>query len=211
MPLPHSLGAAARPRPVRTVEIFARAKLPSTFGDFEVVSFTDERGATLDDVAIVRGDVAGRESVPTRVHSECLTGDVFGSKRCDCREQLELALERFATEEAAVIIYMRQEGRGIGIAHKVRAYALQEEGLDTVEANLHLGFDSDLRDYGAAAAMLRALGVVSVGLHTNNLEKIAGLQKYGVPVTERISIQSVPGEHNERYLATKREKCGHLL
>ncbi|MCA9656770.1 MAG: GTP cyclohydrolase II [Myxococcales bacterium] len=210
MPLPHSLGAA-RPRPVRSVDVFARAKLPSRHGEFTIVSFTDERGRTLDDVAIVRGDVAGVDAVPTRVHSECLTGDVFGSKRCDCRDQLELALERFADADVAIILYMRQEGRGIGIAHKVRAYALQEQGLDTVEANLHLGFDSDLRDYGTAAAMLRALGVGSVALHTNNLEKIAGLQQHGVPVAERVAIQSDPGEHNERYLATKREKCGHLL
>ncbi len=210
MPLPHSLGAA-RPRPLRRAEIFARAKLPSRYGDFEIVSFTREDGSTLDDVAIVRGDLAGGEGVPTRVHSECLTGDVFGSKRCDCREQLELALQRFASVEVAVIIYMRQEGRGIGIAHKVRAYALQEQGLDTVEANLHLGFDSDLRDYASAAAMLRALGVVSVALHTNNLKKVDGLREHGMPVVERISIQSDPSEHNERYLATKREKCGHLL
>ncbi len=210
MPLPHSLGAA-RPSPQSRVSIFARAKLPSRYGDFEIVSFTREDGSTLDDVAIVRGDVSGREGVPTRVHSECLTGDVFGSMRCDCREQLELALQRFASAPVAVIIYMRQEGRGIGIAHKVRAYALQEQGLDTVEANLHLGFDSDLRDYASAAAMLRALGIVSVALHTNNLEKIDGLREHGMPVVERISIQSDPGEHNERYLATKREKCGHLL
>ena len=212
MPLPHSLGVGAvRPSSLRRVDIFARAKLPSRYGDFEIVSFTREDGGTLDDVAIVRGDVAGGEGTPTRVHSECLTGDVFGSKRCDCREQLELALQRFASAKVAVIIYMRQEGRGIGIAHKVRAYALQEQGLDTVEANLHVGFDSDLRDYASAAAMLRALGVVSVALHTNNLKKIDGLREHGMPVVERISIQSDPSEHNERYLATKREKCGHLL
>lgn len=210
MPVPHSLGAV-RPRAVRSLQVFARAQLPSRTGEFAIVAFVDERGRRLDDVAIVRGDLDGRVEVPCRLHSECLTGDVFGSLRCDCRDQLELALERFAQEDAAVILYMRQEGRGIGIANKVRAYELQEQGLDTVEANLHLGFDSDLRDYGAAAAMLRALGVRSVDLHTNNQEKIAGLQQHGVPVIHRIAIQSVPGEHNARYLATKREKCGHLL
>ncbi|MEZ4454729.1 MAG: GTP cyclohydrolase II [Nannocystaceae bacterium] len=210
MPVPHSLGAV-RPRPVRSLQLFGRAHLPSRMGEFSIVAFVDERGRRLDDVAIVRGDVDGRAEVPCRLHSECLTGDVFGSLRCDCRDQLELALDRFAHEDAAVILYMRQEGRGIGIANKVRAYELQEQGLDTVEANLHLGFDSDLRDYGAAAAMLRALGVRSVDLHTNNQEKIAGLQQHGVPVVHRVAIQSVPGEHNARYLATKREKCGHLL
>jgi GTP cyclohydrolase II len=210
VPVPHSLGAV-RPRPVRTVDVFARAGLPSRFGDFAIVAFVDERGRRLDDVAIVRGDVDGRAEVPCRIHSECLTGDVFGSLRCDCRDQLELALQRFAKDDVAVILYMRQEGRGIGIANKVRAYELQEQGLDTVEANLHLGFDSDLRDYGAAAAMLRALGVRSVDLHTNNQEKIAGLQLHGMPVVHRVSIQSAPGEHNARYLATKRDKCGHLL
>lgn len=210
MPVPHSLGAV-RPRPVRTLQVFARAQLPSRAGDFSIVAFVDERGRRLDDVAIVRGDVDGREEVPCRLHSECLTGDVFGSLRCDCRDQLELALTRFAGEDAAVILYMRQEGRGIGIANKVRAYELQEQGLDTVEANLHLGFDSDLRDYSTAAAMLRALGVRSVDLHTNNQEKIAGLQQHGVAVVRRVAIQSAPGEHNARYLATKRDKCGHLL
>ncbi|MCB9703505.1 MAG: GTP cyclohydrolase II [Myxococcales bacterium] len=210
MPIPHSLGAV-RPRSVRSVSIFARAALPSRHGEFSIVSFTDERGRTLDDVAIVRGEVRGLEGVATRIHSECLTGDVFGSQRCDCRDQLELALERFAASDVGVILYMRQEGRGIGIANKVRAYELQEQGLDTVEANLHLGFDNDLRDYSGAAAMLRALGVVSVDLHTNNLEKIEGLQRFGVPVIQRVAIQSAPGEHNQRYLETKRDKCGHLL
>ncbi|MCA9637061.1 MAG: GTP cyclohydrolase II, partial [Myxococcales bacterium] len=189
----------------------ARAALPSRHGEFSIVSFTDERGRTLDDVAIVRGEVRGLEGVATRIHSECLTGDVFGSQRCDCRDQLELALERFAASDVGVILYMRQEGRGIGIANMVRAYELQEQGLDTVEANLHLGFDNDLRDYSGAAAMLRALGVVSVDLHTNNLEKIEGLQRFGVPVIQRVAIQSAPGEHNQRYLETKRDKCGHLL
>jgi len=191
--------------------VFARAQLPSRHGDFEVVSFIDEAGRTLDDVAIVRGALLGAVEVPTRVHSECLTGDVFGSFRCDCRDQLELALSRIAGAETGVILYLRQEGRGIGIAQKVRAYELQEKGLDTVEANLHLGFDDDLRDYSVAAAMLHALGVTSIALHTNNLRKIEGLRAGGVEVARREAIIAATRQENAGYLATKRDKSGHLL
>ena len=210
MPVPHSLSFRA-PRVLRTVKVFARARLPSRFGEFEVVSFIDEAGRTLDDVAIVRGALVGAAEVPTRVHSECLTGDVFGSFRCDCRDQLELALARIAAAETGVILYLRQEGRGIGIAQKVRAYELQEKGLDTVEANLHLGFDDDLRDYSVAAAMLHALGVVSIALHTNNLRKIEGLRAGGVEVSRREAIIAATRQENAGYLATKRDKSGHLL
>jgi GTP cyclohydrolase II len=210
MPIPHSLTGRA-PRVLRAVQVFARARLPSRHGEFEIVSFIDEAGRTLDDVAIVRGDVAGREDVPTRVHSECLTGDVFGSFRCDCRDQLELALSRFARQGAGIILYLRQEGRGIGIAQKVRAYQLQQNGLDTVEANLHMGFDDDLRDYSAAAAMLHALGVASIELHTNNTRKIEGLRAGGVVVHRREPIIAPAREENRGYLATKRDKSGHLL
>lgn len=210
MPVPHSLSFRA-PRVLRTVKVFARAQLPSRHGEFEVVSFIDEAGRTLDDVAIVRGALLGAVEVPTRVHSECLTGDVFGSFRCDCRDQLELALHRIAGAEAGVILYLRQEGRGIGIAQKVRAYQLQERGLDTVEANLHLGFDDDLRDYSVAAAMLHALGVTSIALHTNNLRKIEGLRAGGVEVARREAIIAASREENAGYLATKRDKSGHLL
>lgn len=210
MPVPHSL-FARRPRVVRDVRVFARAKLPSRHGDFEIVSFVDDTGRTLDDIAIVRGDVSGRAEVRTRIHSECLTGDVFGSLRCDCRDQLELALQRIAESEAGVILYLRQEGRGIGIAQKVRAYHLQEQGLDTVEANLHMGFDDDLRDYSVAAAMLRALGVASVVLHTNNLRKLAGLQHGGIEVARREPLIAAARDENRRYLDTKRDKSGHLL
>lgn len=210
MPVPHS--HFARPlRAVRTVNEFARARLPSRHGEFEIVSFIDDVGRTLDDIAIVRGDVHDREEVPTRVHSECLTGDVFGSFRCDCRDQLELALQRIQSGGLGVILYLRQEGRGIGIAQKVRAYHLQEQGLDTVEANLHMGFDDDLRDYSVAAAMLRALGVRSVILHTNNLSKLAGLQSGGVPVARREPLIAEARDQNRRYLETKRNKSGHLL
>jgi len=196
---------------LRAVNVFARARLPSRHGDFEVVSFIDEAGRTLDDVAIVRGALQGATEVPTRVHSECLTGDVFGSFRCDCRDQLELALVRIAEAPTGIILYLRQEGRGIGIAQKVRAYQLQEQGLDTVEANLHLGFDDDLRDYSVAAAMLHALGVASVALHTNNLRKIEGLRAGGVVVARREAIIAAERLENAGYLATKRDKSGHLL
>lgn len=210
MPVPHSLSFRA-PRVLRTVKVFARARLPSRHGEFEVVSFIDEAGRTLEDVAIVRGALVGAAEVPTRVHSECLTGDVFGSFRCDCRDQLELALARIAAAETGVILYLRQEGRGIGIAQKVRAYELQEKGLDTVEANLHLGFDDDLRDYSVAAAMLHALGVASIALHTNNLRKIEGLRAGGVEVLRREAIIAESRQENAGYLATKRDKSGHLL
>jgi GTP cyclohydrolase II len=149
--------------------------------------------------------------VPTRVHSECLTGDVFGSFRCDCRDQLELALERFSHLERGIILYLRQEGRGIGIAQKVRAYELQQNGLDTVEANLHMGYDDDLRDYSVAAAMLHALQVASIELHTNNTRKIEGLRAGGVEVHSRAPIIAPAREENRGYLATKRDKSGHLL
>ena len=193
------------------VRVYARAKLPTRHGVLEVVSFTDPAGNRLDDVAIVCGDIVGREAVPTRVHSECLTGDVFGSLRCDCRDQLELALERIAADGFGLIIYMRQEGRGIGIAEKVRAYELQDAGLDTLEANLHLGFDGDLRRYDRAAAMIRALDVESIVLFTNNPEKVEGLVKNGVEVERREPILSVPRDENLHYLATKKAKMGHEL
>ena len=210
MPIPHALSGRP-PKVLRTVRVFARAKLPSRHGDFEIVSFIDEAGRTLDDVAIVRGELIGADDVPTRVHSECLTGDVFGSFRCDCRDQLELALERFSVLERGIILYLRQEGRGIGIAQKVRAYELQQNGLDTVEANLHMGYDDDLRDYSVAAAMLHALGVASIELHTNNTRKIDGLRTGGVEVHNRAAIIAPAREQNRGYLATKRDKSGHLL
>lgn len=203
----------AKRHPVHTskLKIFAKAKLPTRFGDFEVISFCTPEGVTINDVAIICGNVAGQSNVPTRVHSECLTGDVFGSYRCDCREQLELALKRVAQNSLGIVLYMRQEGRGIGIAAKVRAYELQEKGFDTVEANLHLGFDSDLRDYSLAAAMLKCLGVRSIKLYTNNPDKLRGLQKNGIEVSQRVEIVTTPRAQNAQYLSTKRDKFGHLL
>lgn len=193
------------------VRVYARAKLPSRHGELEIVSFTDAEGRRLDDVAVVCGNVEGASEVPTRVHSECLTGDVFGSLRCDCRDQLELALDRIGADHFGVILYMRQEGRGIGIAEKVRAYELQDHGLDTLEANLHLGFDGDMRRYDIAAAMLHALEVESIVLHTNNPAKVEGLRTNGVEVVRRESIVSEPRDENVRYLRTKKAKMGHVL
>lgn len=196
--------------PCDALEIFARAELPTQFGNFCIVAFRDG-DKRLDDVALIRGDLAGKTCVPTRVHSECLTGDVFHSLRCDCRQQLEEAQRHFSQLPEAIILYMRQEGRGIGIANKVAAYHLQEEGLDTVDANVHLGFDDDLRSYDVAAAMLRALGVQSITLFTNNPRKIEGLKTCGIEVAEREPIIIEPNRYNTRYLKTKQERSGHLL
>jgi GTP cyclohydrolase II len=194
-----------------TVRVYARAKLPTRHGMLEVVSFTDVQGNRLDDVAVICGDISGASEVPTRVHSECLTGDVFGSLRCDCGDQLDLALERIIADGFGLIIYMRQEGRGIGIAEKVRAYELQDSGYDTLEANLHLGFDGDLRRYDVAAAMIHALEVESIVLHTNNPLKLDGLASNGVAVVSREAIVSAPRDENVQYLSTKKSKMGHEL
>ena len=195
---------------LKSIREYASAQLPTQFGDFRIVAFATD-AEKLDHVALVRGDVAGKEAVPTRLHSECLTGDVFHSLRCDCRQQLEAALRHFAQLPCAIILYMRQEGRGIGIANKVAAYRLQEEGLDTVDANLHLGFDDDIRSYDAAAMMLKTLNVASIELYTNNPNKIAGLEALGIRISSRQPIVISPNEYNSRYLHTKQEKCGHLL
>lgn len=163
------------------------------------------------DVALTMGDLVDDEPVLVRFHSECLTGEVFGSCRCDCGGQLEIAMAQIATERRGVILYMRQEGRGIGLANKVRAYALQDEGLDTVEANEALGFPADLRTWGAGAAMLRDLGVTQVRLLTNNPHKVQGLASHGIDIVERVPVVVPAVSENRRYLATKRQKLGHLI
>lgn len=191
------------------VEVYARAALPTAHGTFVVVVFRNN----LDDkehVALVRGRVRGRSHVPVRLHSECLTGDVFSSQRCDCREQLDMALSSLGRAENGVVLYMRQEGRGIGLGNKIRAYTLQEQGLDTFEANMHLGFDADLRDYRIAALMLEGLAVESIDLATNNPDKVRGLEKHGVQIGSRIPIIVGHNRHNQVYLRTKAES-GHLL
>ena len=192
------------------VEHFATAELPSQYGKFKIVAFTNNRDGK-DHVAIVNGDVNGQQAVLTRIHSECLTGDVFGSLKCDCGPQLDLALQQIAEEEVGIVLYMRQEGRGIGLANKVKAYSLQDGGLDTVEANRHLGFDDDLRNYDISAEMLKLLGVESIVLMTNNPSKVEGLTAAGVTIDERRPIKTTPNPYNFKYLDTKRKKSGHLL
>jgi GTP cyclohydrolase II len=189
----------------------ARASLPSKFGTFMIVSFVDAQGRRLDDVAIVKGEFDGDGPVAVRVHSECVTGDAFGSLRCDCGDQLALALRRVDAEGAGVVVYLRQEGRGIGIANKVKAYTLQDAGLDTVDANEHLGFDVDLREYGTAAGILRALGVEKVALFTNNPAKVSGLASAGIEVARREPIVAVERAENADYLDAKRRRMGHEI
>ncbi|MBL4688196.1 MAG: GTP cyclohydrolase II [Nannocystaceae bacterium] len=192
------------------VEI-SRAALPTKAGDFQIVAFATSSGEQLNDVAIIMGDLDPESVVPVRLHSECLTGDVFGSLRCDCGDQLQVAFERIAERGVGVVLYLRQEGRGIGIANKVRAYELQDGGLDTVEANLHLGFDDDARSYDTAAAMLHRLGIRRIELHTNNPRKVDGLVAAGIDVVRREPLMIAPRADNRHYLATKRVRSGHLL
>jgi GTP cyclohydrolase II len=187
----------------------AEAQLPSRFGDFRLVAFEGPSGEEL--IACIRGDVKGQEAVPVRLHSECFTGDVLGSFRCDCRDQLEAALTLVGRSERGLVLYLPQEGRGIGLFNKIKAYSLQDGGLDTVEANEALGFPDDLRRYDLAAEMLRCLGVVSVCIMTNNPAKVSGLKDYGIQVDGIIPIRMTPNEHNSEYLKTKRNKSGHLL
>ncbi len=189
---------------------FAESEIPTDHGIFRVLVY---RCATSEDeqVAVVRGDVAGLESVLCRVHSECFTGETLGSLRCDCRGQLDHAFEAIAREGAGVIVYLRQEGRGIGLGNKIRAYALQDHGDDTVDANLKLGFPADARRYDTAATILRDLGVGSVRLLTNNPEKVRALVAAGIPVAGRLPIRVEPTETNAAYLKTKRDRLGHLL
>ncbi len=192
------------------VALIASAEMPTRHGAFRVHVFRDGADGK-EHVAMVHGDVFGARDVPTRVHSECLTGDVLGSLRCDCQAQLELALQKAAAMPRGIVLYLRQEGRGIGLANKILAYRLQEQGLDTVDANLALGFRDDERDYKVAVSMLRTLGVRSVALLTNNPEKIRQLAAYGMDVSARLPHLIAPGEHNRRYLQTKATRAGHLI
>jgi 3,4-dihydroxy 2-butanone 4-phosphate synthase/GTP cyclohydrolase II len=194
----------------RLVKRVAEAELPTEFGDFKIIGYTnlvDER----DHVAIVKGDLEGQKNVLVRMHSECLTGDVFGSKRCDCGEQLHAAMRRIDEIGMGAIVYLKQEGRGIGLANKLRAYDLQDQGSDTVEANEALGFKADLRDYGLGAQILLDLGLSSIRLLTNNPRKIVGLEGYGLEITGREPLEMEAGEFNREYLAAKRTKLGHIL
>jgi 3,4-dihydroxy 2-butanone 4-phosphate synthase/GTP cyclohydrolase II len=184
-------------------------KLPTDYGDFDLHMYR----STMDNahhLALVKGKISKTKPTLVRVHSECLTGDVFGSRRCDCGNQLHAALKQIS-EMGGVLVYMRQEGRGIGLAAKIHAYKLQEEGLDTVEANAKLGFASDLRDYGIGAQILHDLGVRKFRFLTNNPKKVVGLEGYGIQMVEQVPIRAQPNPHNARYLETKREKMGHLL
>lgn len=194
---------------------YAEAELPTAHGPFRLVVYRESSAPARDGalapehMAIVKGEVSGRENVTTRVHSECWTSEVLGSLKCDCREQLDLALEKIAAEGTGIVVYLRQEGRGIGLGNKIRAYALQNSGADTVEANLALGFEADARTYDIAGAILADLGVRSVRLLTNNPLKVQGLRAAGVAVGERVSHWVAENQYNATYLAVKRRKMGH--
>ncbi len=199
-----------RSRTEKLVERVAEVSLPTAYGEFQAIGYRE----TLHDkqhLAMIYGDVDGKDDVLVRVHSECLTGDVFGSMRCDCGEQLHMAMQQVVQTGSGVVLYMAQEGRGIGLLNKLRAYELQERGRDTVEANLELGFMDDQREYGIGAQILVDLGLSTIKILTNNPRKIIGLEGYGLEVTEQVPIEVPPGEHNELYLRAKRDKMGHSL
>jgi GTP cyclohydrolase II/3,4-dihydroxy 2-butanone 4-phosphate synthase/GTP cyclohydrolase II len=197
-------------KPAQHLERFSEVDIPTERGELRTVVFRDRRNGR-EHVALVVGQVAGKEGVPIRVHSECLTSEVFGSLKCDCRQQLDRALDFIFQSGCGVVLYLRQEGRGIGLGNKIKAYALQTKGYDTYEANRQLGFADDLRSYDIVAEMLRSLDVRSVDLITNNPLKIAGLVEEGIPVRRRIPSRTEHNPHNVDYLKTKRERTGHLI
>ncbi len=201
---------AYRRRHEKLVHQVATARLPTKYGDFTAIAYKSDIDAD-EHLALVMGDITTKKTVLVRVHSECLTGDIFGSLRCDCGEQVIRAMKRIAEEGRGVLLYMRQEGRGIGFHNKICAYELQDKGLDTVEANLSLGFEPDLRDYGIGAQILADLGLHRIRLITNNPKKVIGLEGYGLRVVETVPIIVPPNPHNRRYLETKQKKMGHLL
>ena len=199
-----------RKKTEQLMKIDVVANMPTDSGTFKIVGF-DNLIDGKEHIALVKGDVAGKENVTVRIHSECFTGDILGSLRCDCGSQLKTAMRRIDRLGEGIVLYLRQEGRGIGLLNKLRAYNLQEEGMDTLDANLHLGFGADMRDYAVAAQMLKALGVKSIKLLTNNPLKINGLEEYGIPVVEREEIEIEHNKVNKVYLKTKKERMGHLL
>ncbi len=192
------------------VKMVAHTKFPTRYGEFVLFGFFDSRNAK-EHTAIVKGDVKGAIDCPVRVHSQCHTGDVWGSLRCDCRDQLEASIRYISEQSIGAVVYLKQEGRGIGLLNKIKAYQLQDLGLDTVEANEFLGFPAEARDYSAAARIIEQLGIESVALLTNNPEKMTGLRAHGIEVTRRIPVQTNWNEHNNFYMETKREKMGHLF
>jgi 3,4-dihydroxy 2-butanone 4-phosphate synthase/GTP cyclohydrolase II len=194
----------------KLVHRVVNTKLPSKYGSFQLYLYRSETD-NKEHIALVKGEIAPDVPTLVRVHSECLTGDVFGSRRCDCNEQLVASLQMVEKEGRGVVLYMRQEGRGIGLVNKLKAYKLQDEGMDTVEANEKLGFRPDLRDYGIGAQILRDLGVGKMRLMTNNPKKIVGLNGYGLEVVERVPLEVDPNFFNEQYLKAKRDKLGHLI
>lgn len=199
-----------RKRKEKLIEKVAEVSLPTKWGDFKAVTYKSIISSEFH-IAFLKGEVRGKKNVLVRVHSQCLTGDTFGSTRCDCGEQLDAAFKKINKKGAGVLLYMSQEGRGIGLCNKMKAYELQEKGLDTVEANLHLGFDADLRDYGIGAQILSDLGLTTINIMTNNPRKIVGLEGYGLKVTKRVPITIPPNKNNKKYLLTKKNKLKHML
>ncbi len=192
------------------VEQGEEVSMPTFYGDFRLIPFRQKDNG-LEHVALIKGDVSDGSPVLVRVHSSCVTGDIFASKRCECGEQLHLAMQMIEKEGRGAVIYLNQEGRGIGLMDKIRAYKLQENGLDTVDANLHLGHKADERDYGVGANILHALGIRKMRLMTNNPMKRIGLEGYGLEITENVPIEVAPNKYNSRYMHTKKERMGHVL